>query len=507
MPKALCMWTTLIDERLMQERIVVRNSLTGNKEPFSPLEKDLVRIYACGVTPYDECHIGHAMQAIFFDVIRNYLECFGYKVIYVRNFTDVDDKIIARAKANGLAPNVLAERMIASSDEDMKALGVRKASHEPKVSENIPEIQAMIHTLLADESAYVSSTGDVYFRVTKKDDYGKLSNRKTSELRSRTRELTGSEEKEDPLDFALWKRDETEGASWDSPWGKGRPGWHIECSAMAKKYLGASFDIHGGGRDLIFPHHENEIAQSEAANHAAYASVWMHSGLLTVEQQKMSKSLGNFITIKAFLRDWHPEVLRFSYLQNHYGSNIDFSLDTFKQCRRRLFYYYETLIELDQRARTGAESANKDLSLAADERSLGEFLTAMHSSMRDDFNTAGAWGEINKLFRWLNQKLSQKDGLPLSLIEQIQEKIKEISRIFGVLKEVPQSFVEEQRRKILLELGFSSESEIETAIKERALAREEKDWAKGDKIRDQLAERGIVLKDKGTALSGWTFKF
>ncbi|MES2744588.1 MAG: cysteine--tRNA ligase, partial [Bdellovibrionota bacterium] len=279
--------------------IQVYNTLTGKKEKFETLEPQHVKMYACGVTVYDDCHIGHAMQAIYFDVIRNYLEYVGYKVTYVRNYTDVDDKIIKRSAERKMTPKALVDEIIASSERDMEGLGVRAATHEPRVSESIPQIIEVISDLEKNGYAYSTAEGDVYYRVRKKADYGKLSNRKTDELQAGTRDLVKGD-KEDELDFALWKCDATEGASWDSPWGRGRPGWHIECSAMAKMYLGKSFDIHGGGRDLVFPHHENEIAQSEAANSCKYANVWMHSGLLTIEKSKMSKSLGNHILISKF---------------------------------------------------------------------------------------------------------------------------------------------------------------------------------------------------------------
>ncbi|MEZ4742050.1 MAG: cysteine--tRNA ligase [Bdellovibrionota bacterium] len=271
----------------MQE-IYLKNTLSGKKEKLKTIEPGHVKIYACGVTVYDDCHIGHAMQAIYFDVIRNYLEFAGYKVTYVRNYTDVDDKIIDRAQKLGISPRKLADDVITSSIRDMKALGLHPATYEPKVSEVIPEIIEMIKALIEKNAAYATPSGDVYYRVRSKENYGKLSNRNPDDLRSGTREIVEGD-KEDELDFALWKQDTTKDASWQSPWGLGRPGWHIECSAMAKRYLGNSFDIHGGGRDLVFPHHENEIAQSESANGCEYATYWIHSGLLTINKQKMSK--------------------------------------------------------------------------------------------------------------------------------------------------------------------------------------------------------------------------
>ncbi|MCX6129598.1 MAG: cysteine--tRNA ligase [Proteobacteria bacterium] len=322
--------------------IVLSNTLSGKKEKLETLEPNHVRMYACGVTVYDNCHIGHAMQAIYFDVIRSYLEFAGYRVSYVRNYTDVDDKIINKAKERGISPKALVEEVIQSSIADMESIGVRPANHEPRVSDSIPQIISMVQSLITKGYAYATAKGDVYYRVRKKFDYGKLSNRKLDELRVGTRDLAECE-KEDDMDFALWKQDDTIGASWPSPWQQGRPGWHIECSAMAKMYLGASFDIHGGGRDLVFPHHENEIAQSEAANGCNYARYWIHSGLLTINKQKMSKSLGNHILIHDFVKRFPGEVLRLAYLQYHYSSNVDFTEQTFRQAARRLLYFYESL--------------------------------------------------------------------------------------------------------------------------------------------------------------------
>lgn len=480
----------------------IRNNLTGKKEQLNPLRQQHIGMYACGVTTYDECHIGHAMQAIFFDVMRNLFESQGFAVTYVRNFTDVDDKIIARAKQLNISPKLLAERMVGSSQEDMLSLGIRPASFEPRVSETIPEIIAMISQLISKGLAYSTSTGDVYYRVKEKKDYGKLSHRKVEELLSQTRELSGLESKEDSLDFALWKKDETPDASWDSPWGRGRPGWHIECSAMAKKFLGDSFDIHGGGRDLIFPHHENEIAQSESANGCPYASVWIHSGLLTVDKQKMSKSLGNFITIKDFLKEWHPEILRFCYLQNHYASNIDFSLDLFKTCRRRLIYFYETLFQLSQ---LQASHSNPTSSTDVD-HILSDFEKQFDQAMEDDFNTPVALGEVNKFFKWLNQKLSEKNWVKNpSGLNRIHTFLEKVSTILGVFKDSYPEFLASQKSKILIDLGLS-ESQLNEWIAQRVKAREEKNWAQSDQIRDTLLAKGLLLRD-GADGTTWTVSY
>ena len=472
----------------MQE-IQVTNSLSGKKEPLKPVEEGHVKIYACGVTVYDHCHIGHAMQAIYFDMIRSYLEYAGYKVTYVRNYTDVDDKIIAKANETGRDPLELSEAMIASSIEDMKSLGVRPASFEPKVSENIPEIIAMVQKLMDEKFAYCTQDGDVYYRVTKKEDYGKLSNRKIEDLLRNTRK-EGTATKEDQLDFALWKKDETPGASWDSPWGKGRPGWHIECSAMAKRYLGDSFDIHGGGRDLIFPHHENEIAQSEAANCCDYATVWMHSGLLTIDKQKMSKSLGNHIPIKDFIKQYPGEVLRLAYLQYHYSSNVDFTESVFKACLRRLLYYYETLSELDKLAQKS--DGKTDYLKGYDPSAM---IVDFEREMNNDFSTVCALRDLLKAMREANELMKQKKSPEkFRTADAYAKNFRKLFGVLGLLTQEPDAFMNDLKAKILPSLGIT-EDDIQKAIAERKEEREQKNFAKSDEVRDEMLKKGILLQD------------
>ncbi len=477
------------------QQILMTNTLTGKKEPLKLLDpaSNHVGIYACGVTVYDDCHIGHAMQAIYFDIMRSYLRYCGYKVTYVRNYTDVDDKIINRAKERGISPAKLAADMIAGSERDMRAIGVSAADFEPKVSENISEIISMIQTLIKNGFAYSTKTGDVYYRVRKKSDYGKLSNRKPDELRSGTRDIVAGE-KEDDLDFALWKSDTTPDASWASPWGKGRPGWHIECSAMSCKHLGKSFEIHGGGRDLVFPHHENEIAQSEAANEAPYANIWLHSGLLTIDHQKMSKSLGNHISIQKFLQDWPAEVLRLGFLMNHYSSNIDFSQSFFQTCHKRLLYYYEGLVAMDEYAGNTKSAPDKST------------IEAFHAVMSDDFNTVAAISAINKSFKQARELLtSKKTPQKQAEVSAIAAGIREIGQILGLFKSDAASEVQKIKIKLLPSLGIT-ESEIQAAINERKDARATKDFARGDQVRDTMAAKGIELRDtpQGTV---WSVKF
>jgi cysteinyl-tRNA synthetase len=472
--------------------IKLQNNLTRKFESLKPIEDGHIKIYGCGVTPYDHSHIGHAMQAIFFDVIRRYLEFAGYRVTYVRNYTDVDDKIINRAQQTGISPRKLADDMMASTDEDMKAIGNLAPTHAPRVSETIPQIIAMTEDLIKNGAAYATKDGDVFYRVAKKEDYGKLSNTKVENLRTGTRDIAGGA-KEDELDFALWKADTTPDASWDSPWGRGRPGWHIECSAMAKEFLGASFDIHGGGRDLIFPHHENEIAQSESANQAPFATCWLHNGLLTIEKQKMSKSLGNHLLIKDFLKDWPAEVLRTAIIQQHYASNIDFARDTFSQCLSRLVYYYRTLRELDTIARSGQSSSVPDSVVIED----------FHKAMSEDFNTANALAEINKHFKRANELFKRRTA-PAAIVAAgpLATALRQVGGVLGILQNDPVQFVETLKDRALKEVGMNR-GQIEQFVKDRAAARANKDFAAADMIRKELSSKGIELMD-GTDGTEWT---
>lgn len=483
----------------MAREINIYNTLTRKKERFEPIKQNEVSMYACGVTTYDHYHIGHALQAIYFDIIRNYLEYAGYKVTYVRNYTDVDDKIIARAKERGISPLKLSQDIIASSEEDMAAIGCRKPDHAPKVSESIPEIIVMIEVLIKNNAAYVTKSGDVYYRVRAKEDYGKLSNRKVEELLSGTRNIVEGE-KEDELDFALWKADTTAEASWPSPWSQGRPGWHIECSAMAKRYLGDHFDIHGGGLDLVFPHHENEIAQSESANRCKFANVWIHNGLLTIEKQKMSKSLGNQITLKDFLKNWPGESLRLAYVQYHYRSNIDFQKDTFIQAHKRLYYYYSTLHALDL---AGKEQKPGNI---IEKYSVHAIREKFHEAMSDDFNSSMALGEINKAFKSAGEVLRLKSSADKSATAIGLAKVfRECLGVFGLLSHPPQETLNNLRTMILPELGIA-ESEIQKAIADRKTARSDKNFTRSDEIRDQLAEKGIELMDT-PAGTDWKIKY
>lgn len=481
--------------------ISIFNTLSGKMEALKPLRDGEVSLYACGVTTYDDCHIGHAMQAIFFDVIRNFLQYAGYRVIYVRNFTDVDDKVIARAGTLGISPDELSAKLVAASREDMAALQIKPATHEPRVSENIPQIIEMVTNLIEKGFAYATQDGDVYFRVRNKNDYGKLSNRKPDELKSGTRDIIAGD-KEDELDFALWKRDDTKGASWPSPWGPGRPGWHIECSAMARRYLGETIDIHGGGRDLVFPHHENEIAQSEAASGKPFSSYWAHSGLLTINHQKMSKSLGNHIPIKVFLKSWPAEVLRLAFLRTHYRSNIDFSTAVFAECRRRLLYYYESLLSLDELVASEESISAETLENFDPSGILRDF----EKEMADDFNTCNAVAVLNGAFRKANELLStKKSPRQIKSAQGYILALRKAGEVLGLLQANPGEFIDTLKDQVLPELGLTRDA-IAQMITQRSEARAAKNFAESDRIRSELEQKGILLKDQrqGTA---WSIQF
>ena len=475
----------------------IYNTLTRKREPFIPQDPNKVGMYACGVTTYDICHIGHAMQAIIYDVIRNYLEFLGYEVTYVRNYTDVDDKIIDRAKQLGISPLEHSRHMIEETERDLSILGVAPGDVQPKVSEHIPEIIALIEELIQRGHAYAAE-GDVYFQVNSFPEYGALSNRTPEDMRAGAR-VAVNPKKKDPLDFALWKRCEESDASWPSPWGEGRPGWHIECSALAMKYLGRNFDIHGGGKDLIFPHHENEIAQSRGACPCHFAKYWIHNGLVTVEGRKMSKSFQNFISIRDAVERYYPETIRFTILRHHYGSNIDFNEKGFYDAYSRLLYFYNTLKHLEDLEKQVADfPANDPPNLT-----VPDVLSAFRQAMDDDFNTAAAIREIGAGFKFLNDliaakkpKLKQKMHTLLRVRGELQECLK----VLGILQAPPEQALAEIQGFLIKEKGIDVAA-IESAIEARNLARAEKDWSKADAIRDDLVAQGISVMDtaEGTA--------
>lgn len=472
--------------------IKVFNTMAGKKEDFVPLKEGEVRMYVCGVTVYDMCHIGHARAYIAFDVIVRYLRHKGYKVTYVRNFTDVDDKIIKRANELGVATSEITEKYINEFYTDMMALNVMKADIEPRVTEHIGEIIEMIQRIIENGYAYVSG-GDVYFSVESFPGYGKLSGRSLDDMKAGAR-VEVNEQKRHPMDFALWKESKAGEPFWDSPWGKGRPGWHIECSAMSTKYLGPTFDIHGGGKDLIFPHHENEIAQSEAANKVPFVRYWLHNGFVNINEEKMSKSLGNFFTIREVISQYYPEALRYFMLGTHYRSPINYSIDGIIEAERRVEYYYTTLRDIDLITGNFSAPVKDPLSKEEIDKNLDDFYEAMD----DDFNTARALAGLSNLLRLSNEFISkkgqiQKDVLRSTLI-YLREKIMTMAGVLGIMDKEPQKALKDITLMKAKRFGINIE-EVQRLIEERAAARKEKNFAKADEIRERLLKEGIALMD------------
>jgi len=452
--------------------LVIYNVLKRKKELFKPLKDNLVTMYACGITVYDEPHIGHARQAIIYDVIRRYLESLNYKVIYVRNYTDVDDKIIARANELGVDATLYANEQIKLTDQLLLDLGVRPATIEPKASDNIEEMISFIQDLIQKGHAYVASNNDVYFRVDSFSEYGKLSNQDiTANLVGVRKDTT--EGKANDLDFALWKSAKAGEISWPSPWGNGRPGWHIECSVMSTKFLGNTIDIHGGGKDLIFPHHENEIAQSEAHSGEPFANYWVHNGLIKINGQKMSKSLGNGITVRELLDKYHPEVIRMTLLQFGYRADINIVDGMFEETEKHLYNFYQTLNQVDQLTTNNA---------LIDQLPIKENFDA---SMEDDFNTGNAISYLYGYFNELNKHPSKI----------LAKEIIDVYQILGLLQSNPQQFINKIHEKYLL-INKITEAEINQAIEERAQAKSSKNYQLADQIRDYLLTKNIILMDK-----------
>ena len=466
----------------------LHNTLTGKTEEFVPLRSGEARMYVCGVTVYDRSHIGHARALVAFDVIYRYLRFSGYEVTFVRNFTDVDDKIINRANERGISAEELTDTYIQDFNNDMQALRCLPPTHEPRATQHIPDMLTLIQELEAKQLAYAVD-GDVYYAVDRFADYGKLAHRRLEDMAAGTR-IEVDERKHHPMDFALWKSSKPGEPAWDSPWGKGRPGWHIECSAMSSKYLGQPFDIHGGGADLIFPHHENEIAQSEGAKGCALARYWLHNGMVTVEQEKMSKSLGNFLTIEAALSQVStPEVLRQVLLSSHYRMALDFSTQKLTEAEKGLTRIYETLARAD----VAIGTANGEDESAHIQR--------FREAMDDDCNTPRALGVIFDGVREMNREL---DAGRATTAASLRSEIAEMGGVLGLFQESPAQFLEHQKQTGLAEASLTPEA-IEALIDERAAARKEKNFQRADEIRAQLAEQGIVLKDSPTGTT-WTVK-
>ena len=448
------------------------NSLTNQKEDFVPIREGEVGMYVCGMTVYDNCHLGHARAMMAFDIVARYLRYQGYKVNFIRNITDIDDKIIERAYENKEKIEDLTARTIASMQEDFLKLGLEPPNKEPRATDHIEGMIKMIVDLIDKGNAYHSKTGDVFFSVRTFPEYGKLSNKNIDELNPGSR-IEEDESKEDPLDFVLWKSAKPNEPSWESPWGPGRPGWHIECSVMSLENLGEHFDIHGGGPDLLFPHHENEIAQSECASNCKLANYWMHSGLLKINGEKMSKSLGNFAMLKDLFNSYHPEVIRYYLISSHYRSALNFDNESLGQARSALTRLYQAL--------SLASSNESDI----DGDSVKEFV----NSMNDDLNTPEALSTLFRLARLINSSKDVQDR------NKYSSTMKELGMVLGLLNDSPDVFFQYGARL--------SDEEIEAQIKERNDAREAKDFQKADQIRDDLEAKGILLDDSS---DGTTWK-
>ena len=498
--------------------LTIFNTLTGKKEPFEPMVSKTVRMYVCGVTVYDYCHLGHARSALVFDIIRRYLEFAGYTVNFVKNFTDVDDKIINRANEQGVSWDAITTKYIAAYYEDMDKLGVRPASQEPRATESMSDIIALIGQLVEKGIAY-QVAGDVYFQVEKYPAYGRLSKRKLEDLQAGAR-VEVDERKRHPMDFALWKSSKPGEPSWNSPWSPGRPGWHIECSAMSMCYLGETFDIHGGGMDLIFPHHENEIAQSSGATGKEFARYWVHNGFVQINQEKMSKSLGNFFTIREIFEKakWPDEVtgevLRYFLLGTHYRSPLDFSDQSLHEAKNATDGFYDLFLRLH-------EPDGKAIGDSKLKQAIDRCRVAFQAAMDDDFNTPMAIAAFQK-FRSDVNKLIDK-GLSAEARRVAREGFRSLGGVLGLFQLEPEkwqfSLFEFSRDKIRvgpIELVPGaikcerksvprplSDAEIESQIKERNEARKRKDFARADEIRESLASHGIILEDKPDGTSRW----
>ena len=457
--------------------INIYNTLTQRKEPLQPLEPGKIRLYVCGMTVYDFCHLGHARMLLAFDVVVRYLRFSGYDVTYVRNITDVDDKILARAVENDEPFDEVTSRYITAMHEDEAALSIVRPDQEPRATAHIDQMVCMIEKLLDSDHAYRADNGDIYFSVSNFPDYGKLSKKKPDELLEGARVEIG-ELKRDPRDFVLWKAADDTAVGWDSPWGYGRPGWHIECSAMSTCALGNTFDIHGGGSDLMFPHHENEIAQSEAATGATFAKLWMHNGPLRIDDEKMSKSLGNFFTVREVLANFKPEIVRYLLISSHYRSPINYSQQLLGQSVKAVERFYHCL---------------KDLDLAeAKTLTNSRFEKAFMSAMNDDFNTPEA---LSVLFEMVSEIHQIKNDDPV-LANQLGALLVRLGGCLGLLQADPATFLQHSVGADL------DKAEIDRLIAERVSARANQNWRRADEIRDQLSALNVVIED-GVGGSTW----
>ncbi|MEK7262490.1 MAG: cysteine--tRNA ligase [Pseudomonadota bacterium] len=453
----------------------IYNSLTRKKEPLMPLTPGKLRMYVCGMTVYDYCHVGHARVMVVFDMVACYLRARGFDVTYIRNITDIDDKIIKRAAENGEDINALTARFIAAMDEDAARLGVQKPDAEPRATAHMPQILKMIGILIDRGFAYQTKNRDVYYRVRKFNGYGALSGKSVDDLRAGSR-VEVDEDKDDPLDFVLWKAAKPGEPAWDSPWGSGRPGWHIECSAMSTSCLGNHFDIHGGGMDLKFPHHENEIAQSEGATGERFVNTWMHVGFVRVDQEKMSKSLGNFFTVREVLKQYDPEVLRYFILASHYRSPLDYSDENLRAAKSALDGLYIALRGIAP----GTVGEN-------------EHTRRFHAAMDDDFNTSAALAVLFDIAHALNKARASDPAAAARLASELRA----LGGILGLLTRDPEDYL----RGGDVETG--EELQIIVLIAQRDAARQRRDWAEADRLRDALKTKGVLLEDVPGGKTVW----
>jgi len=467
----------------------IYNTLTREKEEFHTLEPGKVRMYVCGPTVYDRAHIGHAMSALVFDIVRRYLEYSGYEVRFVMNFTDVDDKIIDRAKQSGADPFQLAQGYIDDYKRNLEALNIKPATVNPRATQEMAHILEMVQALVEKGFAYPVD-GDVYYRVDSDPEYGKLSGRRLESMNAGAR-IQVDDRKEHPMDFALWKAAKPGEPAWDSPWGPGRPGWHIECSAMSMAYLGESFDIHGGGKDLVFPHHENEIAQSEGATCQPYAKYWLHNGFVNVNQEKMSKSLGNFFTIRDILQTYDAEVLRFFILTAHYRSPIDFSDQNLQEAQVGLSRFYEGL-------QAAAEALDASPDSSAESKEGADLEARFREAMDDDFNTAAAIGHLFEGVRTINRLVTEKGFRKspdkIAAVRELRAALLRLGDVLGLFSSEPAEWLQQLNLALLKNTGLT-EADVRQAIEERQAARRDKDFARSDQIRDELAAKGVQLLD------------
>ena len=463
--------------------IQIYNTMNKRKEEFVPITPGEVKMYVCGPTVYNLIHIGNARPMIVFDTVRRYFEYRGYKVNYVSNFTDVDDKIIKKAVEEGVDAATISERYIKECRQDMASLNVKEATTHPQATQEIDGMIAMISTLIEKGYAYVAADGTVYYRTRKFKDYGKLSHKNLDDLQSgfRALQVSGEEQKEDPLDFVLWKPKKEGEPYWESPWCQGRPGWHIECSVMSKHYLGDSIDIHAGGEDLVFPHHENEIAQSEACNGVPFARYWMHNAFLNIDNRKMSKSAGNFFTVRDILAQYDPQVLRCFMLSVHYRSPLNFSRDLVEAAGNA----YERIVTCAENLAFRIKNGAGDEALSEEEKAIlaqaGEYRTQFETAMDDDFNTANALSAIFELVTFINSNAGESASA--ALLKALRDELAELADVLGLVVE---------RRD---DTSADETAWIEAQIEERRAAKKAKDFARADAIRAELLEKGIVLED------------